>query len=86
MWLVNLDIPALYVASMTAAPDEMWARGARAIAAAFEQFGAPLAAVAGLDPAALDRPPSTGRPRPAALDPPPSTRRPRPAALKPSPL
>ena len=56
MWLADLDLPVLsaYVASMTAAPDEMWARGARAITTAFKQFGAPVDALAALDP-----PPST---------------------------
>jgi pimeloyl-ACP methyl ester carboxylesterase len=52
MWVAGLDLPALtdYVASMAAFPDEMWARAARAITASFEQFGAPLEAIAALDP------------------------------------
>lgn len=52
MWVAGLDLPALssYVASMTAYPDDMWTRAAREIAGAFEQFGAPLEAVAALDP------------------------------------
>jgi pimeloyl-ACP methyl ester carboxylesterase len=53
MWLGDLDLPALttYVASMAANPDEMWARAGREIAAQFDRFGAPLDAVATLDPA-----------------------------------
>jgi pimeloyl-ACP methyl ester carboxylesterase len=56
MWLADLDLPALsaYVASMTAQPDDMWARAAREVAGAFERFGSPLEAVA-----ALDTPPAT---------------------------
>lgn len=52
MWTAGLDIPALsaYVASMAATPDDMWARAAREIAAAFETAEAPVDAVAGLDP------------------------------------
>ena len=52
MWVANLDMPALtaYVGSMVALPDEMWARAAREIAVAFDQFGSPLDAVAALDP------------------------------------
>lgn len=52
MWVADLDLPSLsaYVASMAAAPDAMWARGAQAIAAAFEQYGTPLETIAGLDP------------------------------------
>lgn len=52
MWVGGLDIPALsaYVASMAAMPDDMWARGAREIARAFSQYGAPLNAVDALDP------------------------------------
>lgn len=52
MWTAGLQIPALdtYVASMAATPDEMWARAAREIAAAFDTAGAPLDAVAALDP------------------------------------
>ncbi len=51
MWLADLDLPALsaYVASMAANPDEMWARGAREIAAAFSQYGRPLDALAALE-------------------------------------
>lgn len=70
MWLADLDLPVLsdYVGSMTAIPDDMWARGARAIAAAFKEFGAPVDALS-----ALDRPPSTLHlyaqpPDPAYLD------------------
>ena len=53
MWLAGTDLPdlATYVASMAAAPDEMWARGAREIADAFARFGAPVEAVAALAPA-----------------------------------
>jgi hypothetical protein len=52
MWLADLDLPALsaYVGLMRAYPDEMWARAAREIAAAFERFGSPLDAIAALDP------------------------------------
>jgi pimeloyl-ACP methyl ester carboxylesterase len=52
MWLGDVDIPALsaYVASMAATPDEMWARGAREISAAFQQHPRPLDAVAALSP------------------------------------
>lgn len=52
MWTAGLEIPALdaYVASMAATPDDMWARAAREISAAFEAAGAPLDAVAALDP------------------------------------
>ena len=52
MWVAGLDLPALsdYVASMAAFPDEMWARAAREIAAAFESSGAPLEVLATLDP------------------------------------
>ena len=52
MWLGELELPALtaYVASMAANEDEMWARGAREIAAQFDRFGAPLEAIAALDP------------------------------------
>lgn len=55
-WIAELDIPALsaYVASMAAMPDEMWARGARAISAAFSQHGTPLDELA-----THDRPPRT---------------------------
>lgn len=54
MWLSGLDIPALasYIDVMKASPDDMWARAAREIAAAFERFGSPLDAIAGLDPPA----------------------------------
>lgn len=52
MWLADLDLPTLaaYVGLMRAYPDEMWARAAREIAAAFERFGSPLDAIAALDP------------------------------------
>ena len=52
MWIAGLQIPALaaYVASMAAVSDAMWARAAREIAAAFDTFASPLAAVAALDP------------------------------------
>lgn len=52
MWVAGLDLPALsdYVASMAACPDDMWARGARAIAAAYDRCAVPLDAVAELDP------------------------------------
>lgn len=52
MWTAGLELPALdaYVASMAATPDDMWTRAAREITAAFEAAGAPLDAVAALDP------------------------------------
>lgn len=52
MWVAGLDVPALsdYVGSMAASPDDMWARAAREISSAFEQFGTPLEALAALDP------------------------------------
>lgn len=52
MWVAGLDLPALsdYVKSMAASPDDMWARAAREIAGAFDGFGAPLEALAALDP------------------------------------
>lgn len=52
MWTAGLEIPQLdaYVACMAATPDDMWARAAREIAAAFETAGAPLDAVAALGP------------------------------------
>jgi len=52
MWRAGLEVPALsaYVASMAASPDELWARAAREIAGAFARYGAPLEAVAALDP------------------------------------
>lgn len=52
MWTAGLENPALnaYVASMAATSDDMWARAAREIAAAFETYGAPLDAIAALDP------------------------------------
>lgn len=53
MWVGDLEIPALsrYVASMAASPDEMWARAAGEIAAAFGRHPRPLDVVAALDPA-----------------------------------
>ncbi|MGD9749609.1 MAG: hypothetical protein AB7W59_01300 [Acidimicrobiia bacterium] len=56
MWSGGLTNPELlaYIDSMTTFPDEMWARAASAIAAAFETNPAPLDAIA-----ALDVPPST---------------------------
>lgn len=56
MWSGGLATPELlsYIDSMTASPDEMWARAASAIAAAFESNAVPLDAIA-----ALDEPPST---------------------------
>jgi len=56
MWTAGLDTPELlaYVDSMTAFSDEMWARAAREIAAAFAADNSPLSAVA-----SLDDPPST---------------------------
>ena len=53
MWLAGLEIPALseYVASMAEFPDEMWARAAREINAAFAEHPSPLDAIAALDPA-----------------------------------
>lgn len=52
MWTAGLEIPDLdaYVASMAATPDDMWARAAREIAAAFETAGSPLDAAAALSP------------------------------------
>lgn len=52
MWTAGLDIPTLssYVGSMVVVGDEMWARAAREIGAAFETSGAPLSAVAALRP------------------------------------
>lgn len=52
MWVAGLDLPALsdYVALMAAFPDDMWARAAREIAAAFESSAAPLEVLAALDP------------------------------------
>lgn len=52
MWTAGLEIPALnaYVTSMAATPDDMWARAAREIAAAFQTYGAPLDVIAALDP------------------------------------
>lgn len=52
MWAAGLELPELdaYVASMAAVPDEMWARAAREISAAFDRFGPPLEAVAALAP------------------------------------
>ncbi|MGB9278660.1 MAG: alpha/beta hydrolase [Pseudonocardiaceae bacterium] len=52
MWMDDLDLPdlAAYVASMTAYPDEMWARAAREIATAFQKDASPLDAIAALDP------------------------------------
>lgn len=52
MWVGDLEIPALsaYVASMAANSDDMWARGAREIAASFRQHGAPVEALAALTP------------------------------------
>jgi pimeloyl-ACP methyl ester carboxylesterase len=56
MWVADLDIAELsaYVASRAAVEDDMWARGARAIAAEFDIHGSPVAAIA-----ALDAPPAT---------------------------
>jgi pimeloyl-ACP methyl ester carboxylesterase len=52
MWMDDLDLPdlAAYVATMTAYPDEMWARAAREIAAAFRQDASPVGAIGALDP------------------------------------
>lgn len=52
MWTAGLEVPALtaYVESMAATSDEMWARAAREISATFGSFGAPLHAIATLDP------------------------------------
>jgi pimeloyl-ACP methyl ester carboxylesterase len=52
MWTAGLELPTLaaYVASMAAVGDDMWARAAREIAAAFDAFGSPLETVASLDP------------------------------------
>lgn len=53
MWTAGLDIADLtaYVATMSATPDEMWARAARAITTAFQQHPSPLETLAALDPA-----------------------------------
>lgn len=55
MWLSEVEAPAVtaYVRSMAAVPDEMWRRAARAISTAFAEHGAPLDAVAALDPPPL---------------------------------
>lgn len=52
MWLAGLEDPTLhaYVASMAEFPDEMWARAAREISADFARHGAPLEAIANLQP------------------------------------
>lgn len=56
MWLAGLDIPELlaYVDSMARFRDDMWARAAREISAAFAADPVPLEALA-----ALDDPPAT---------------------------
>ena len=52
MWMPDVDVPAItvYVQSMAAFPDDMWAWAARAISKAFEEHGSPLDAVVSLDP------------------------------------
>ena len=52
MWLAGLDIPELteYVMTMRQTDDDMWARAAREIRAAFEANPTPLEAIAALEP------------------------------------
>lgn len=52
MWIADLEIPELrdYVRLMSATSDEMWARAAREISAAFAANGTPLDTVGALDP------------------------------------